>query len=745
MLLIAISLVCLAIAHTSGATPRALTEPRTSFSAERALLDVRHIAASPHPIGTAAHTEVREYLLGRLRSLGLQPQVQTAFGVQTSKVQGDAIGFVHNIVAKIPGQEPGKALLLSAHYDTVPTSPGAADDGAGVAAILETVRALQTDARLRNSVIILLTDGEEHATLGAAAFVDHHPWMQDVGLALNFDFRGNSGPVYMFETSRGNGRLIEGLAAAERPIGSSLAIEVRRLLPNGTDLTNFMRAGVPSMNFAAVESPRNYHAATDTPEQLDRRTLQHVGDMMLSVSKHFGNVPLENLEAEDRIFFDIPGGLIVYSKAWVLPLTLLVAVALGLGLWIGIRRRRLRIGRTLTGMLLFVVALTLLGGGAQLLWHCASMVHRTYGVLLAEHNSFWYLLAVVAFGIAFFASIPRMATRLVGAEEFAFGAMLCITLLLVASTLWLPGVSFVLAWPLLALGIAQLTALYLDGRGTRERAIVWVLLAGAVPGIVLFTPLLRSLFFALGPKSLFVPAVALALLLGPMTPLLARLNHRWLLPTVPFTLAIVCIAVASATAHFNAISPRANELFYVLDGTTQKAYWISGDKQLDAWNASWFADVSAPRKVPELFGPQSRSWWIHEAPRSNIPAPQIVLLEDKALGNERYLRVQVSSLRAAPRIQIALEGAPVRSSVVQGQLYPRAPREHWVFSAYAMPTHTVEIEFHVPPRTPLHIRAIDYTYGLDAVGVGPRPKSFMSYPFGTSDTVQAVSVLPISS
>ena len=44
---------------------------------------------------------------------------------------------VRNVIATIPGSAPGKQLLLNAHYDSTPTGPGAADDGLGVATLLE--------------------------------------------------------------------------------------------------------------------------------------------------------------------------------------------------------------------------------------------------------------------------------------------------------------------------------------------------------------------------------------------------------------------------------------------------------------------------------------------------------------------------------------------------------------------------------------------------------------------------------
>src|SRR5205814_9504615 len=63
-----------------------------------------------------------------------------------------AAGRVQNILAWLPGSDPraaGKAVLIAAHYDGVEAGPAAADDGAGSAAILETLRALREIGRAR--------------------------------------------------------------------------------------------------------------------------------------------------------------------------------------------------------------------------------------------------------------------------------------------------------------------------------------------------------------------------------------------------------------------------------------------------------------------------------------------------------------------------------------------------------------------------------------------------------------------
>ena len=139
----------------------------------------------------------------------------------------------------------------------------------------------------------------------------------------------------MFETSEGNGQLIAGLAAAAPTVqATSLMYEVYQRLPNDTDFSVFKRAGIPGMNFAAIEGHKHYHTALDRPEFLNQGTLQHEGDIMLALVKHFGNQSLDDLKAESRQYFDFPGvGIIHYPMRWTMPLCGLLAilfVALGI-------------------------------------------------------------------------------------------------------------------------------------------------------------------------------------------------------------------------------------------------------------------------------------------------------------------------------------------------------------------------------------------------------------------------------
>src|ERR1051325_3322500 len=359
--------------------------PVTQFSAARAMESLKIIARKPHPSGSAELAEVRDYLLAQLGSLGLQTQVQ-----QTK--------VVTNVLARMSGTGGGKAVLLVGHYDTVPHSPGAGDDGFAVASMLETLRALKASAPLRSDVIALFTDGEELGLLGARAFVYDHPWARDVGVVLNFDARGNRGPVLMFETSEHNESLIDNLAeSGPPPFANSMMRDIYKQLPHDTDFTVFRDAGYAGLNFAPINGFSFYHSAGDNLENVSDRTLQQMGSFMLALARHFGNLGATPAANGDAVYFNVPGtALVHYREAWVMPLTLvnvlLFAAIVGMGWW----KKTLSpagIGAGFLSLLLSLIAVAVvtaigswLAGGA--------------GVIGDTLRSDLYLLGLVAFAVA---------------------------------------------------------------------------------------------------------------------------------------------------------------------------------------------------------------------------------------------------------------------------------------------------------------------------------------------------------
>ncbi len=100
----------------------------------------------------SALTRAAQYIDDTLAAVGHQSQSQEFY------VQGKP---VRNIGVELTGAEPSRGtVLVGAHYDSVAGSPGANDNGTGVAAVLELARALK-GRRLRRSVRLVAFVNEE--------------------------------------------------------------------------------------------------------------------------------------------------------------------------------------------------------------------------------------------------------------------------------------------------------------------------------------------------------------------------------------------------------------------------------------------------------------------------------------------------------------------------------------------------------------------------------------------------------
>lgn len=298
--------------------------PATAFSAKGGMADVREIARRPHPVGSADHGRVRLYLQQRMTDLGLQVSTQSGpisrgAARYLRRMGGDpeAAGFTAtNLIGVLPGRNPAlPAVALMAHYDTVPMSAGAADDSAGVAAILETVRAIQARGPADRTLVVLFTDAEEIGLDGARIFWGGHPLRDRIGAVVNLEARGGGGRAMMFETGRGNAETLAlfgeaGVRADGGVTANSLAGFVYERMPNGTDFTIPKDRGVQGLNLAFIGRPAQYHGDS-TPEALDRGAVQHIGSQALESADALLRAQTLPAATANTVYADLFGRVIV--------------------------------------------------------------------------------------------------------------------------------------------------------------------------------------------------------------------------------------------------------------------------------------------------------------------------------------------------------------------------------------------------------------------------------------------------
>ncbi|GAB4211223.1 MAG: M20/M25/M40 family metallo-hydrolase [Roseiflexaceae bacterium] len=724
--------------------PAVAPEPQSpeAFSTQRALLHVQEIAQQPHPIGSPENARVRDYLVRTLEGQGLAVEVQRDSVFRETSAGPFIAGRVENVVARLPGADNTRAVLLMAHYDSVLAGPGANDDGAGVAALLETARALRAGPTLRNDVIVLLTDGEEAGLLGATAFLQRPGVAESIGVVINLEARGSDGPVLMFETSPENGDLIQTFAeAAPVMFANSLFSEVYQRLPNDTDFTVFKRAGLSGLNFAYIDGYTRYHSVTDGLESLHVAGMQQHGQTALALARAFGARDLRDTKSPNVIYFDLFGrALVVYPNWLALPLALLLALGWLAAVVRGRGAGALSIGGVLLGALvmgLAVVLAVVLGAAAVPLLGGPQPEFAAYGDTDLPGV---YLAGLAALVVAQTTGLLALARRRLGPGDLAAAALLYWVVLALVCAVIAPGVSFLFTW----VPCTSLIGLWLllAERDTEQILVRrWpALLVCALPGLLLLVPLIYLFAIALTLRLIAVALVVTVLGLGLVLPQVLTLGGRlrWRLPAASLATGAALLVLATIQNPRNEQFPAFNNVWYGLDSQTGQATWGSTDPAPDAWTQQFFPDAGTTRGLAPAFFPLSSvDHMLHPAPVLDIAPPRIEVLEDRRDGGERTVRLRVGSAREAPLLWVYIDSAGVRRvTLEQHSTAPRPdnrlvnPRIRWSVIYAAPPPEGLEMTIELAADQPMRLLVIDRTSGLpeSSLAIQPRPPGVAPVP-----------------
>ena len=432
--------------------------PLDEFSAERSATHIEAISRYPHPMGTVENEQVRDYIIAELSQLNIPSEVQSTRVPEFYRGIPNEFVNIYNVIAVLPGMNPTGAIALVGHYDTVPTSPGANDDGSAVATLLETARSFQEGPPLQNDILLLFTDAEEPGQYryGARYFVNNYENIHDIRLVLNFEALGRSGPSIMFETAPGNDWIIKGFSeGTSNPIAFSFMSDLYRMVAKGgTDFIAFEESGINGMDFAYAFERTIYHTALDNDNNLDNRSLQHHGDYVTSLTRYFGNLNLTELTSvnhDDYVFHSFFGNTLWhYPRSWAIPLIIITGIILAILIFIGSKRRQISIGGITLSVCIFICELISITIITTLAWWGIDSAHLALGIVV-EPNIKSHLLLVAFLILSFLMIIlsRKFILKRVAPMDRNLGPMLFWWFIAILTGIYLPGFNIILIWPLI--------------------------------------------------------------------------------------------------------------------------------------------------------------------------------------------------------------------------------------------------------------------------------------------------------
>jgi Zn-dependent M28 family amino/carboxypeptidase len=237
--------------------------------------------------GTPGGLRARELVRDALRGAGTDP-IEQAIGASKGA----------NLIATLPG-DVDRWVLVAAHYDHLGANartffPGADDNAAAIAILVETARGLATKRAAGRGVIIAAFDaeeppyfltgqmGSEHFAQEAAAFgtplekIDLMICMDLVGHALGAEGMPASVGSSLFalgaERSVGTAAIVDELSNAHADDGAIVRRVDAEVIPPLSDYQAFWERDVPFLFLTGGRSQR-YHTPQDTPEHLDWRKM----------------------------------------------------------------------------------------------------------------------------------------------------------------------------------------------------------------------------------------------------------------------------------------------------------------------------------------------------------------------------------------------------------------------------------------------------------------------------------------
>lgn len=251
---------------------------------------------------------------------------------------------VQNLVVRLHGSSKSSAsLMYNCHFDSVPGSPGASDDGANCAIMMEVLRVLsRAPQRLKYSVIFLFNGAEETPLQASHGFITQHKWAADVKTFINLESCGSGGKEMLFQAGPNRNQWLikvifilvtkttlftffitpQMYSGVPHPSAQVAAEEIFQsgIIPSDTDFRIFRDFGqVPGLDFAHNRNGYRYHTKYDNIDFLSPQFLQRTGDNALALARTIANsddLPhAKELATGNTVYFDVLGLTFIYYSA----------------------------------------------------------------------------------------------------------------------------------------------------------------------------------------------------------------------------------------------------------------------------------------------------------------------------------------------------------------------------------------------------------------------------------------------
>lgn len=572
-------------------------------------------------------------------------------------------------------------------------------------------------------------------------------------------------------------------------LASSLSYEIYRRMPNDTDMSISKGEGIPGLNFAYVAGLFDYHAMTDSAENLDVNSLAQQANYVLATAKHFANLEnWQSAEGEPTYFNLWQGTLVSYSQGLAVVFGLVVLL---LAVWLfvtALRARAISWGSTATGLLGVLIILLMVYSVFE---NLITYLHKTdAGIMRLTSLGEWPVLAffVMTLGLTlwfagrlrrglskldvFAPTLVLVVLNLLAGRDSVIAfvpPLLLVPLNVLASNrisrpdlctaaLWIwclltavllyfaPNASYLFVWPLASVLLGVLMQRKLSGASGGRVQFASVLVFSLIP-LLLLPPVYILAYLALGLGFPHVLMILCALSLLLIWPLIRSIGF---LADGKAGLLLLMVGLVMTTVvvfgrGFDTRHPRGEELFYAIDVDQQQGFWVSSDARPGSWLGEFLGDQASTANMTRIMPDYDQEILIRESDLPAYQAATLVVNSDRIVNGMREIGFHLQPAVTGEYINLlfatgagmsaaTVNGFPVEVSATQkiGDTIPESD-SWWRWRLYGLPEEGADIVVTVAADRPLPIKIVGVNYEMPE-GAPARPENSMRRKFTWSDS-----------
>lgn len=262
----------------------------------------------PHPTGSIELEEVKEYLYQQLNEYDLSVDL---------KPWNYKFKSGYNVEATLPGIGSSNGIvIICAHYDSVAVSPGADDDGSGVASVL-TIAEIMSKTEFNSTIKFVLFSGEEQGLYGSHKYAEEAYENQEniigvicldgVGYADNY-LSGHTIKNFADESSDW---IVDISRSIIKEYTEYVNLEILRF-PNEriSDHHSFYELGFQTSYFLEYTINPYYHTSEDTIDKMNMSYLTKI--CRLALGTIAGIAEVNRVLRNDDIEISMKGSILSY-------------------------------------------------------------------------------------------------------------------------------------------------------------------------------------------------------------------------------------------------------------------------------------------------------------------------------------------------------------------------------------------------------------------------------------------------